>query len=89
MLIDAGALALSKDQGATHLNKIIQYGHILGHPELSITGLSQEHGFVESDAPISFHEFPLGSALRIIPNHSCLAAALFPVYHIVENNQIS
>ncbi len=88
MLIDAGALALSKDQGATHLNKKVQYGHIIDHPELSITSLSQEHGFVESDGTIPFQKFPLGSLLKIIPNHSCLSAALFPVYHIVDDNQI-
>ena len=88
MLIDAGALALSKDQGATHIQSDIQYGYIIDHPELKIIALSQEHGFVESDKTIPFHHFPVGSTLRIIPNHSCLAAALFPVYHIIDQNQI-
>lgn len=88
MLIDAGALALSKDQGAVHLSNKIQYGYIIDHPELVISGLSQEHGFIDCADPIPFHQFPVGSCLRIIPNHSCLAAALFPVFHILNGDQV-
>lgn len=88
MLIDAGALALSKDPGAVHLDDEIVYGAIPGYPLLKITGISQEHGLVACDTPIAFNNFPVGSLLQIIPNHSCLTAALFDRYHVVENNRI-
>ncbi|HKJ44191.1 MAG TPA: alanine racemase [Balneolales bacterium] len=88
MLIDAGALALSKDQGATHILDEVVYGFVKNHPELNITRLSQEHGFIESDDTIQFSNYPIGSFLEIIPNHSCLTAALFPVYHVVDNDQV-
>ena len=88
MLIDAGALALSKDPGAVHLDEEIVYGAVPGHPLLKIFSISQEHGLVTSPAPIAFNNFPVGSLLRIIPNHSCLSAALFPTYHVVEGNRV-
>jgi D-serine deaminase-like pyridoxal phosphate-dependent protein len=89
ILIDAGALALSKDQGATHIIDEVVYGFIKNHPELKITKLSQEHGFIDCEDTIKFSNFPIGSFLEIIPNHSCLTAALFPVYHIVDNDQVA
>ena len=88
MLIDAGALALSKDPGAVHLDEEIVYGAVPGNPLLKIFSVSQEHGLITSQTPIAFNDFPVGSLLQIIPNHSCLAAALFPKYHVVEGNQV-
>jgi D-serine deaminase-like pyridoxal phosphate-dependent protein len=88
MLLDAGALALSKDSGADHLSNGIVFGAVVNHPHLKIFSISQEHGLITADAPIAFTDFPVGSQLQIIPNHSCLTAALFPKYHVVEENQV-
>jgi D-serine deaminase-like pyridoxal phosphate-dependent protein len=88
MLIDAGALALSKDPGAAHLVEEIVYGTVVGNPHLKIFNISQEHGLITSQAPIDFNNFPVGGLLQIIPNHSCLTAALFDRYHVVEGNQV-
>ncbi|MEX2397997.1 MAG: alanine racemase [Balneolales bacterium] len=88
LLFDAGALALSKDQGAVHMNDRITYGHIVGHPDLNIVGLSQEHGIAEQEKVIDYSKYPIGSLLKIIPNHSCLSAALFPEYQVEENGVI-
>jgi D-serine deaminase-like pyridoxal phosphate-dependent protein len=88
ILIDAGALALSKDLGADHLGNDIVFGAVLNHPYLKIFSISQEHGLITGNDPIAFDNFPVGSLLRIIPNHSCLTAALFPKYHIVEKDQV-
>ena len=88
LLVDAGALALSKDPGATHLRKKTAFGAVLGRPELEVTHLSQEHGLIGSAAPIPFAEYPIGRVIRIVPNHSCLAAALFPEYHVVEGGEV-
>jgi D-serine deaminase-like pyridoxal phosphate-dependent protein len=88
MLIDAGALALSKDPGAAHLDKEVVYGAVPGNPLLKLFSISQEHGLITSETPIVFDQFPVGSLLQIIPNHSCLTAALFDRYHVIENNRI-
>ena len=88
MLIDAGALALSKDLGADHLGTGIVFGSVVNHPRLRLFSVSQEHGLITCSDPIDFEKFPVGSLLQIIPNHSCLTAALFPKYHVVEDNQV-
>lgn len=88
LLIDAGALALSKDPGSVHMNDEVTYGCIVDHPQLKIKGLSQEHGIVEQESPIDYNQYPIGSMLKIIPNHSCLTAAMFPEYQIEEKGKI-
>jgi len=88
MLIDAGALALSKDLGADHLGREIVFGAVPNHPQLKIFSISQEHGLITANDPLAFGKYPVGSLLRIIPNHSCLTAALFPKYHVVNEDQV-
>ncbi len=88
MLIDAGALALSKDLGADHLGNQVVFGAVQNHPHLKIFSIAQEHGLITGNDPIAFEKFPVGSLLQIIPNHSCLTAALFPKYHVVEEDQV-
>eukprot|EP00824_Muranothrix_gubernata_P014214 TRINITY_DN29471_c0_g1_i2.p1 TRINITY_DN29471_c0_g1~~TRINITY_DN29471_c0_g1_i2.p1 ORF type:complete len:381 (+),score=35.69 TRINITY_DN29471_c0_g1_i2:126-1145(+) len=90
LLIDAGALALSKDMGATHLHGSdgFSYGAVLGQATLRITRLTQELGTVEGTEETDWDSFHLGDLLRIIPNHSCLTAALFPCYHVIEEGRI-
>jgi D-serine deaminase-like pyridoxal phosphate-dependent protein len=88
MLIDAGALALSKDTGAVQFSSEITYGAVMENQDLKLVSLSQEHGLIEGRNPIPFDSHPIGSRVRIIPNHSCLAASLFSRYHIVEGVEV-
>ncbi len=88
MLIDAGALAFSKDQGATHARNKITYGEAKDYPDLQVMHISQEHGLVGSDQPIPFDQFPIGTQLKFIPNHSCLTAACFDTYFIEDDGSI-
>jgi D-serine deaminase-like pyridoxal phosphate-dependent protein len=94
LLIDAGALALSKDEGARHLDDEFGYGAVFSVDrsrhfwELRVTSLSQEHGEVTVNPPRTVAEFPIGTTLRIVPNHSCLAAALFDHYHAVRGLEV-
>ena len=94
MIVDAGALALSKDPGATHVNPECGYGAVFNADgtrqlqELHVTSLSQEHGQVRGTRPLRFEDYPLGSRLRIVPNHSCLAAALYDRYHVVDAGRV-
>lgn len=87
LLIDAGSLAMFKDTGVDDINSPdFSYGHVIDDPHLRLIGMSQELGTLHSShTPIDFERFAVGTVLRIIPNHSCLTAAMYPVYHVVDN----
>lgn len=84
-VIDAGALALSKDPGigVGVMGRLLDgEGGLLAGARL--TSLSQEHGIVEDlDRPL-----PVGARVRVLPNHSCLAAACFDAYQVVEGDRV-
>jgi D-serine deaminase-like pyridoxal phosphate-dependent protein len=89
-LVDAGALALSKDPGPVHVAPDFGYGIVsrLDGPPLParLVSLSQEHGIVrwrDRGTPVA-----IGDRLRVVPNHSCLAAALFDRYLVLENGAV-
>jgi len=44
-------------------------------------GLSQEHGRVN-------RRLPVGTRVRVLPNHSCLTAAHFDEYHVVRDEDV-
>jgi D-serine deaminase-like pyridoxal phosphate-dependent protein len=50
--------------------------------------LSQEHGVLRSVRDLGAGELPIGSTLRVVPNHSCLAAALFDRYAVVRGRDV-
>ena len=90
LIVDAGALALSKDLGATHAGNQ-GYGVIADLDAqplegLSLSSLSQEHGIVRGDRS-TLGKQRLGDRLRIVANHSCLAAALHAEYQVVRGRQ--
>ncbi len=93
LLIDAGALALSKDLGATHVSNTDGFGLVCDESlnpieGLSLVSLSQEHGKV-SIAPDFEGILPnVGNRLRILPNHSCLVTALHEHLYVLENQQV-
>ncbi|TFG95116.1 DSD1 family PLP-dependent enzyme [Candidatus Thorarchaeota archaeon] len=95
LVTDAGATALSKDLGPTHIETTTGFGKIYSNydkqeldPNLHIYSLSQEHGKVKILNPSDAQELRVNDALRILPNHSCLTANLHDCYYIVENDQV-
>jgi D-serine deaminase-like pyridoxal phosphate-dependent protein len=79
-IIDAGSKALSSDQGP-HGTSLSGFGAVViaeRAPEAAwqIEKMSEEHGFV----PCALGELPVGSRLRIFPNHSCATVACFDSY---------
>jgi D-serine deaminase-like pyridoxal phosphate-dependent protein len=90
LILDAGALALSKDSGAAGTSSFGQICDLDGEPiqGLTLSSLSQEHGLVDVAADVPIHRFPVGGRLRILPNHSCLTAACHGRYEVVENGSI-
>jgi D-serine deaminase-like pyridoxal phosphate-dependent protein len=92
LVIDAGAIALSKDLG-THgpedhavpaygLIADAQTGQLIA--DLHVHTVYQEHGIVRSQRPIDFSAFPVGRQLRVYMNHACLTAAAFDQFHVVQ-----
>ncbi len=92
-VVDAGALALSKDAGPEHLGDgwrwgmgavftdLAAYRSGRPDPELHLTSLSQEHGKISGPLPV-------GTRLRVVPNHSCLAVPCFGRYWVVRGEEV-
>lgn len=86
-VVDAGALALSKDPGselAPHpsLGEIYaDYAAGRLDPEARLVGLSQEHGRLNRRRPV-------GDRIRILPNHACLTTSHFDEYHVVRGDDV-
>ena len=93
LLLDGGALALSKDPGPVRVDPACGYGVVCAAggeplPGWRVVSLSQEHGVARSARPLAAGSFPIGSLLRIVPNHSCLAAALFESYAVARGDLV-
>ena len=92
LVVDAGAIALSKDRGPVGLDPTCGYGHVLdmegNETGMRVTGLSQEHGEIEAGDSEIFERFKVGDRVRILANHSCLTAAQHSHYNVVENGEL-
>ena len=92
VLIDAGALALSKDSSGAEFRDDLGYGLVCpadgGAPlaGLHVAELHQEHGLVAGDGDLQalFTALPVGSRVRILPHHACMTAAPYDRYHVVR-----
>lgn len=84
-VIDAGALALSKDVGAgdrsTMGDVFIGIDDDELDPDLRVVSLSQEHGKLSRSLPV-------GTRVRVLPNHSCLTAACFDRCWAVRGDRV-
>jgi D-serine deaminase-like pyridoxal phosphate-dependent protein len=87
-IVDAGWMAMSRDRGTQKQRRDFGYGLVCTEEGVPIagylmTGANQEHGIVsrqgEPDGEI-VQRFPVGSRLRILPNHACATGAQFPQY---------
>lgn len=77
IIFDAGSKALSLDQGAHGNQNVTGFGSLIGHPNLTLARLSEEHGI----APLSDKtKLFLCDKVQIIPNHACVVANLFDEY---------
>lgn len=95
LLVDAGALALSKDVSANEFDPHIGFGLVCGLdgeplPGMFVADVHQEHGFVRcADGPVPFAQFPIGSQLRVLPNHACMTVAPYHEYHVLEEGKLA
>jgi D-serine deaminase-like pyridoxal phosphate-dependent protein len=91
LVIDAGAIALSKDRGAVDFEPSCGYGRVLdlegNDLGLNVTSLSQEHGEILSQN-CHIDGLAVGKRVRVLTNHSCLSAAQHSHYTVVERGEI-
>lgn len=87
LIVDAGALSMSKDASPATIDPEFGFGLIcdldLRPLPMKLVALSQEHGKVATRMAV-----PVGTRLRIVPNHSCLTAAMFDSYQVLEGGKV-
>lgn len=89
-IVDAGWMAMSRDRGTASQPIDQGYGLVCDAdgtvlPDLLLRSANQEHGIVgRRDGAVGpLPELPVGTLLRILPNHACATAAQFDGYHVV------
>ena len=84
VIVDAGWMAMSRDRGTARQHCDFGYGLVCdvdGRPlrgcDIRMTGANQEHGIIEAAAGdrLKPEDLPVGTHLRIMPNHACPTAA--------------
>lgn len=87
-IVDAGWMAMSRDRGTAGQRCDFGYGQACTAEGTVLEGYllssaNQEHGILartgEPDPDI-VARFPLGTLLRVLPNHACATGAQFPAY---------
>jgi D-serine deaminase-like pyridoxal phosphate-dependent protein len=90
ILVDAGSIALSKDRSTADTNNDCGYGllvDMLGQHNLGrsvVLRAYQEHGVAALDEVVDATAMPIGTKLRVLPNHTCLTAAAHDRYFVVD-----
>ncbi|MCG5029951.1 DSD1 family PLP-dependent enzyme [Mesosutterella sp. OilRF-GAM-744-9] len=93
VITDGGWMALSRDRGTASQKLDQGYGlvaDINGEPvpeDLIVVSANQEHGIISSRDGSAFDlgRYPVGTMLRIFPNHACPTAAQHPQYYVVDD----
>lgn len=92
-IVDAGWMAMSRDRGTAKQQRDFGFGQVCTVdgdilPGYTMSGANQEHGIIaregSADAEIATR-FPVGTQLRILPNHACATGAQFPEYHALDD----
>ncbi len=93
VITDGGWMALSRDRGTANQKVDQGYGlvcDINGNiiEDLWVSGANQEHGIISARNGKEFDPkmFPIGTRLRILPNHACPTGAQHPCYYLVNNS---
>jgi D-serine deaminase-like pyridoxal phosphate-dependent protein len=93
IVTDAGWMALSRDRGTA--NQALDHGYGMvcnaaGKPlaDLLVGAVNQEHGIIQKrqGGDINFENYPIGSTVRILPNHACATAAMHDKYYVVNSS---
>jgi len=93
IITDGGWMSLSRDRGTSSQRVDRGYGlvcSIEGKPldDMIVYSANQEHGIIgssSSDKSI-LEMFPVGTMLRILPNHACATSAMHDRYYVVDGS---
>jgi D-serine deaminase-like pyridoxal phosphate-dependent protein len=93
LITDAGWMALSRDRGTRTQALDYGYGQVCDTRGRPIDGLvfndaNQEHGVLHwlGDPGVNLvARFPIGSLLRIVPNHACATGAQHEGYRVIDD----
>jgi D-serine deaminase-like pyridoxal phosphate-dependent protein len=96
-IVDAGWMAMSRDRGTSTQAVDQGYGLVCDVDgrvlaDYTVSGANQEHGIIShrSGDPGHLLDVPVGTLLRILPNHACASAAQHSSYHVLgDNGQIA
>lgn len=92
-IVDAGWMAMSRDRGTQKQRRDFGFGQVCDAsgqplPGFLLSGANQEHGIVslEGGAPCPdiAQRFPVGTRLRVLPNHACATGAQHPHYLAIQ-----
>ena len=90
-ITDAGWMAMSRDRGTTTQPLDQGYGIVCDPagrpiPDLIVSDASQEHGIIthRSGDPAQMPDLPIGTQVRILPNHACATAAQYDAYRVLD-----
>ena len=98
-IVDAGWMAMSRDRGTQKQTRDYGFGLVCaedgrvmgaedgaGFGNYVVREANQEHGIVSRVGRIDgdiVRRFPIGTRLRILPNHACATGAQHPQYHAI------
>jgi D-serine deaminase-like pyridoxal phosphate-dependent protein len=91
IVTDAGWTALSRDRGTASQRLDQGYGlacdrHGKPYEDLIVAQTSQEHGILalRPGSQAALPDLPVGTLVRILPNHACATAAQHDRYHVLD-----
>jgi D-serine deaminase-like pyridoxal phosphate-dependent protein len=91
IITDAGWMALSRDRGTARQAVDQGYGVVCDlsgrpYPDLIVADANQEHGIVavRRGSSAALPDLPVGSHVRILPNHACATGAQHDRYHVLD-----
>lgn len=94
-IVDAGWMAMSRDRGTSRQRVDQGYGVVCGLngellEDIIMVDANQEHGVIahRSGDPAKAPDFPVGTLLRILPNHACATCAQHDRYHVVTGASV-
>ncbi|WP_438452940.1 DSD1 family PLP-dependent enzyme [Streptomyces asiaticus] len=92
IVTDGGWMAMSRDRGTAAQPQDQGYGlvtDLAGRPipGLVMSAASQEHGTITARDGATLPDLPIGTRLRILPNHACATAAQHRGYHVIDSSR--
>ncbi len=96
IITDAGWMAMSRDRGTAAQAVDQGYGLVMSvdgelFEDLLVSATSQEHGImsIRPGSAAALPALPVGTRVRVLPNHACATAAQFDRYHVTGDGSIT